>query len=115
MPIIDTKNSSTIDHRNVKVKVEFLKLLDIDSVNKKFMAEILIESKWNDFNMNIAESNQSQHWVIKSNEYDMNKHWNPRLYLKNLASEPKEFAKYKVYKENSTVTVTETKIVRGNI
>lgn len=119
MPIIENRSSPAIEssHRNVRVKVEFLKLFEMDTVNKKFTAEVLIESQWNDFNVNIAgESNHNPHWChhAKSSEYDLNKHWNPRLYIKNLASEPREQLKYKVHKENNIVTITEIKIVKGN-
>lgn len=111
----DLKASPMLDsHRNVRIRIEILKIYDIDCAHKKFSAELLIESKWNDFNLNIVEYDQSKHWCFKMNEYDMHKHWNPKLYVKNQVGDSREqSSKYKIHKESNFLIVTETKTIKG--
>ena len=61
--------STTVD---VYIQVSFTKIFDIDTINQRFSAEAIIESKWHD--PNIQSANES---------LDTNKLWKPDLYIEN--------------------------------
>ena len=61
---------------------------------------MLIESKWSDFDTSIVE-------------YDPQKHFNPKLYIHNVLSEPKEQVKYEIEKEFNSIKITEIKTIKG--
>jgi hypothetical protein len=68
--------------RVVQITVEFIKLGEIDTMNEKYSAEILIESKWlePEFMTN----------------YNPERHWNPQLYIENSLQDPKEKIKHRI-------------------
>lgn len=96
------KNLSSLENtpRNVQVKVDFLKMGEIDTMNEKFTAEILIESKWSDFDTTIVD-------------YNPNVNWNPKLYIQNVLNDPKETTKYEFEKEANCLKITEIKVVKA--
>lgn len=89
--------------RSVEVEVEFLKMGEIDNLNEKFTAEIIVKSKW----LERAESD-----II---DYDIKKHWNPKLYIQNILSDPKEKTTYEIEKLSDCLRITENKIIKGII
>jgi len=66
----------------VQVTIEFVKIGEIDTINEKYHAEIIIEAKW------ITKE------VIEV--YNPEQHWNPQLYIENLLQESKQEIKYKL-------------------
>lgn len=95
-------NLSSLENtpRNVEVEINFLKLGEIDTMNDKFTAEVVIVSKWSDFDQSI-------------DVYDPQKHWNPKLFIQNVLNEPKEVVKYDFEKDTNCLKITETKIVKA--
>ena len=87
--------------RHVQVLIKFLRIGEIDTMNEKYQADLLIESKW------IETDN--------INEYDPKnwKHWNPKLFIENAFQEPKQEISYNIAIENNKVVVTEIRIVNG--
>jgi hypothetical protein len=108
---IDEDNVSQIDNvsanvgsepRVVYVVVEFMRMGEIDTLNEKFHAELLIESRWV----------ETEHI---GNEYDPKRHWNPRLYIENAYMEPKEIIRYEMSRDlNNVLYITEKRVVKGN-
>ena len=70
------------EHKIVQVTVEFVKIGEIDTINEKYNAEIIIESKW----------------ITKDtiDVYNPEQHWNPQLYIENVLQESTEKIKYKL-------------------
>ena len=54
----------------VEVRIEFITLGEIDTMNEKFNAEVRIISRWYDDE--------------DIDEYDKKKHWSPKLFIENL-------------------------------
>jgi hypothetical protein len=87
--------------RQVQILIKFLRIGEIDMMNEKYQAEILIESRW-------VETD-------RINEYDPKnwKHWNPKLFIENAFDDAKQQLNYGISVENGKVIVTETRIVNG--
>ena len=103
-------SGSRADTKVVQVTIEFMRMGEIDTLNEKFNAELLIQAKWR-----AAES--EEHIV---NEYDPKVHWNPMLYIENAFSEPKESVRYEMTRdqaaggaERGLLTITEKRLVKG--
>ena len=72
--------------RIVHVKVDFIKLGEIDTMNEHYHAEILIESKW-------LETEE----II---EYNSDVHWNPKFVIENVVQLHHEKIKYSIKNES---------------
>jgi len=83
----------------VKVRFEFRAILEIDSMNEKYSADVLIESEW------------SEDEEILN--YDPEKNWNPKFYIENSLN-INEKIKYSVKKEENKWVITESRHVRGS-
>ena len=70
--------------RIVQVTVEFIKLGEIDTMNEKYSAEVLIESKW-----------LEPEFITN---YSLDRHWNPQLYIENALQDPKEKTKHRIHR-----------------
>lgn len=82
------------------MKIEFNKMGEIDTMNEKYSAEVIIESKWSDFDTSIVD-------------YDPLKHFNPKVFVQNVLNEPKETVRYEVEREVNCLKITEIKTVKG--
>lgn len=96
---------TTIDENihpiNVNVRVSFTKIYDIDTLNQRFQAEILIESKWIDSK-------------VKNLKQDPNSlEWTPELYIENAISESKHETFRKIVEQGSEFVVFEVQRVKG--
>jgi hypothetical protein len=94
--------TKTVD---VFIQVNITKINDIDTVNQRFQAEAIIESKWYD------PSITSIHDTI-----DPNKIWKPELYIENAINDVKEDTRYRVVvggDSNSHLMVCEIRKVKG--
>jgi hypothetical protein len=86
--------------RQIWVRVEYVQIGDIDTVNEKYWAEVKIKSKWYD------EGDFTQ--------YDKKLHWNPKLYIENsIEDKLKEDIIYTVAREDGKTVVTENRLVKG--
>ena len=107
--------------REVQIRVIFLRIGDIDTLNEKFYAEILIESKWEEPKLKAefetpdaknkcrAPSNASNFpsflnasttFQKEEREFaNANKYWNPQIYVENVLNDPKQQVFYKIKKE----------------
>ena len=86
------------DFKYVKVTFEFLRILEIDSMNEKYTAEIRIDSEWF-----IDE---------KISIYDPEKNWNPQLYVENSLI-INEKIKYSLRNDSEKLIVTEHRYIKG--
>ena len=94
-------NFETNNIKYVQVFIEFLRLGEMDTMHEKYIAEVLIESKWTDHN-NLGK-------------YDPNVDWNPKLFIENLISVTKENITYTVTKENGLNVITEIRQTQGKV
>jgi hypothetical protein len=70
---------------NVFININFTKIIDIDIINQRFIAEVIVESKW--FDPNIMTLND---------EINPDKIWKPDLYIENEFENLKEVINYKI-------------------
>jgi hypothetical protein len=98
------RDQSTL--RDVFVHVSFTKIHDIDTINQRFQAELLIESRW-------LHENQS----LKLNSDDLSSskiEWTPEICIENAVNESKEEVSYKIYKDSkSQLIASEIRRVKG--
>ncbi|CAF0930392.1 unnamed protein product [Brachionus calyciflorus] len=97
---ISTKSNANNNIRNVEVFVKFLSIGEIDTMNEKYHAELLIESKW-------LEDSQ----II---EYDPKINWNPKLYIENALPDVRENISYSISRYFDNTFVTETRYLKGS-
>lgn len=65
--------SSLTPLRVIECSMQFLQIGEVDTMNERFQAMVLIRSKWNE--------------PDKLTEYDPKKNWNPKLYIENASYE----------------------------
>jgi hypothetical protein len=94
--------------REIEIRVIFLRIGDIDTLNEKFFAEILIESKWEEPRLASEFANssvaplpgitrpQSEERELTTNA---NRYWNPQIYIENALNDPQQTMFYKIKKE----------------
>lgn len=80
---------SSVKIVDVYIQTSFTKILDIDTVNQRFQAEAIIESKW--YDPSITNLNQ---------KIDINLLWKPDLYVENAIGDIKTDVSYKLIKQN---------------
>ena len=84
------------------MRIEFINLGEIDTMNEKYSAEVRIKSRWYDDE--------------EIEEFDKKKHWNPRLYIENaLADKYQEDISFNVSRIDGKSIVTETRIAKGSM
>ena len=94
-----TLGGNNPDIKYVQVVIEFTRIGEIDTMNEKYQAEVIIESKWTE-NFDIIE-------------YDPDLHWNPKLFIENAINELKETISYRTHKENGCTVITEVRRSKG--
>lgn len=86
--------------RLIWVRIEFVTIGEVDTMNEKFQAEVKIRSKWYDQG--------------DFTEYDKNKNWYPKLYIENALHDVKEEISYSVTRlEDDKCMITETRVAKG--
>lgn len=85
--------------KEVFVAFEFVSIGGIDTLNEKFKAQVIVESRWK-FEGESIES------------YDPKSHWNPELNLENLIA-GNESVKYSISRVNNDIFITEIKKTKG--
>jgi hypothetical protein len=93
-------NSDSLINKLVEVSIRFLSIGEIDTMNEKYQAEILIESKWN---------------LDDLLTYDPKVDWNPKLYVENALNDCKEQITYQSFHDGTCLTIIETRYIKGII
>ncbi len=92
-------DEATVD---VYFQIGYTKILDVDTQNQRFQAEVIIESKWKDPGVKNLSDNLSQ---IA---------WKPDLYIDNAINDVKEEIFYKIVLGNQRqVMVSEIRKIKG--
>lgn len=99
-PVIMEMNSFKGYAKLIEIRVEFLTIGEVDTMNERYEAEVRIKSRW--YDEDIIE------------EYDKDKHWNPKLFIENALYDVKQDISYSVSKINDKTIVTETRIAKGS-
>ena len=92
---------------NVKVRVVFVGIHDIDTLNEKFTAELYIESHWlfrYEFETEIDLNKLPENWKPK---------WTPQLAIENIVSETKNESWYKIGNDNGSIYIFEMRRIKG--
>ena len=85
----------------IEVKIEFVAIGEVDTMNEKYQAQVKIKSKW------------VENEII--DEYDPDEHWNPKLFIENAFHDLKEEIHYKATKyDDKRTLITETRISKGS-
>ena len=86
--------------RLVEIRIVFIQIGEVDTINEKFQAIVKTKAKW--FDTEIIT------------EYDTKKHWNPKLFIENALHEKfKEEISHEVARFFDKTIVTETRISKG--
>ena len=70
---------------DVFININYSKIIDIDTINQRFFAEVVIESKWFDQNFNSLDSEVNEKRI-----------WKPEIYVENGVKDIKEEIVYKI-------------------
>ena len=97
--MLQINKSKELICRNVEVQIVFIRIGEIDTMNEKYVAEVIIECKWIDIDI--------------YGEYDPNKHWNPRLYIENALNLYHEKINYETKNLENGFEITEKRIAKG--
>lgn len=100
----NSSNESNIQFkaRDVFVRVSYTKIFQVDTHNQKFHAEVIVESKWFDPDVN-------------SLNFDVTKlKWKPELYIDNAVNDPSEKTSYKIVNEDGKFMINEIKVLKGH-
>lgn len=89
----------------VMLSFEFVNIGVIDTMNEKFQAELIIQSKWE-----VYPDLEKNRDIL--NEYDPDRHWNPKLYIEN-AINVREEIDYEPSIEGDRYFITETRNTKG--
>ncbi len=92
-------NNFNSSPRIVEVRIVFLTIGEVDTMNEKYQAQVKIRSKW-------YENEELE-------EYDPNKNWNPKLFIENALHDLKEEITYTITKLENKTMIVETRISRG--
>ncbi|CAF0922000.1 unnamed protein product [Adineta ricciae] len=77
--------------REVRIRLVFVRIGDIDTLNEKYQADVYFEARWAD-TMNVrlldlTPDQQSQllheNVIIRTDKFDAKEHWTPQLYIEN--------------------------------
>ncbi|CAF1525936.1 unnamed protein product [Adineta steineri] len=105
----------------VHVRLVFLRIGEIDTLNEKYQAHVSIESRWSilfeKFSYNLSSDDQQRLNNGKSislEKYSQS-YWHPQLYIENGLGDLKEQIKYsaKLNKENHTIDICEHRDIKG--
>jgi hypothetical protein len=96
--------------REVQIRTVFLRVGEIDTLNEKFYAEILVECKWEEPELKNEFESSSNGCSFSSISFmgkykeerelnDASRYWNPMIYVENALNDPKCVVHYKIKKE----------------
>ncbi|RMZ95185.1 gamma-aminobutyric acid receptor subunit rho-2-like [Brachionus plicatilis] len=88
-----------LPNRDVHISVQFMRFGEINTINERYYAEILIESNWIIYKC--------------TDKYSPVFDWNPKLYIENSINEPKEEITYELQKFYNMTKVFEKRTVKG--
>lgn len=93
----------TSNPKEIQIRIIFLRVGEVDTVNEKYFAEILVESKWEEPKLEeefAKTSDPSKLYEKEEREFQNgNKFWNPQLFIDNVLNEPKQHIHFKIKKE----------------
>ena len=87
---------------DVFIHASFSKVHDIDTINQRFQAELLIEARWHDSSLKSVHDYSAIEWK-------------PEIYIENAINDLKEEVSYKIVVEKHTnlLMVSEIRKVKG--
>lgn len=94
------KMNSTSYAKLVEVRIEFVSIGEIDTMNEKYQAEFRIRARWYDDE--------------EIFEFDKRRHWYPKLFIENALNDVKEEFTYHVARVDDKTIITETRIAKGS-
>jgi hypothetical protein len=99
--------TKSFDSKEVQVRVEFIRLGDIDTMNDKFNAEVRVTSRWIDDKTDFGEDRVFD----KEKKF---KYWHPNIFIENaLTLHEEKSYKIEQLEKGLGSLVTETRIAKG--
>ncbi|UJR11307.1 hypothetical protein I4U23_015488 [Adineta vaga] len=105
----------------VHVRLVFLRIGEIDTLNEKYQAHASVESRWfvppNKFTYNLSADDQQR--LTNGRAVVLEKyaecHWHPQIYIENGLGDVKEQIKYsaKINKEDQMIQICEHRVIKG--
>ena len=113
IPLIEQRTNTRI----VRIRLVFLHIGEIDTLNEKYQADIYFEARWSEQRINLDTSqllhdNQS----VRINELDSVTHWSPQLFIENAIRQIGEQEKWFTIEKkltNSGLDICEHRRIKG--
>lgn len=115
---IRTKSSGRI----VQIRLIFIRIGEIDTLNEKYQAEIYFEARWtekislNNFNLNLQQEKEfvQERRTIKLENFNPNANWTPMLFIENAIGQIGELERWftgkRILNESTTSPLFEVEI-----
>lgn len=106
--------------REVELRIIFLRIGEIDTLNERFFAEILLEAKWIEPKLFVEFDQKplqfvNDHYVKEEKSLsNFQKYWNPKIYIENILNDPKETINHKIKKEYNHTKINNLKKIVEN-
>ena len=102
--------SILIKKRDVACSLQFIQIGEVDTVNERFQATIVIKARWSEINLPDNSLNKD----IPSKDW---KEWEPKLFIENASYDKNNIEEitYFATKLYNTIQVTETRYLQNNI
>ncbi|CAF0809229.1 unnamed protein product [Adineta steineri] len=103
--------------RIVRIRLVFIHIGEIDTLNEKYQADIYYEARWMENNMNISTLNltaqqqqtllsNEKNVTVKMNEFNSIVHWSPQLFIENAIGQIGEQEKWFTIKKMDRLSAT---------
>jgi hypothetical protein len=107
IPLIEKRTNTRI----VRIRLVFIHIGDIDTLNEKYQADIYFEARWSEQRMNLntlhlTPQQQTQllydNQSVRINDLNSSTHWSPQLFIENAIGQIGEQDKWFTIKKNLT-------------
>ncbi|KAK3580218.1 hypothetical protein CHS0354_018002 [Potamilus streckersoni] len=91
----------------VQIVVQFFKVGEIDTLKEQFNADVVVKAKWREPAMDRQDRTDID-------SIDLDKLWNPKLYIENALGDPKEHIRHRlIYNDKGEAYIYQKRIVKG--
>ena len=113
LSILPPRMSST---RIVRIRVVFIRIGEIDTLNEKYQAEVYFEARWtdklplNNLNLNLQQQSQlfQERKSIRLTDFNANLFWTPQLFIENAIGQIGEQDRWFTLKKSTVEPSTST-------
>jgi hypothetical protein len=122
-PVLHLTEQQT-EARIVRIRLVFIHIGEIDTLNEKYQADIYLEARWSEERMNLntlkltpQERRQLlyENLTVKINEFNSAIHWSPQLFIENVIGQIGEQDKWFTIKKNLSNSIQSSSFVHVDI